>query len=77
MLECTHGMPSPKSCVDCMEEGPVSAPVTWSKVGAPFPARFASTCPRCDATTINVGDLVQRWDRGDDRTIYLHERCRP
>lgn len=76
-FECTHGMPSPKSCIDCMEEGPVAPPATWAKVGRPFPARFTSTCIGCDRTTIAVGDLLQRWDKGTDRTEYLHADCRP
>lgn len=26
MIACTHGMPSPASCVECMADGPVAPP---------------------------------------------------
>lgn len=26
ITECTHGMPTPASCIECMAEGPVASP---------------------------------------------------
>ncbi len=79
-LMCPHGMPSRASCVTCMEDGPVSTPATWARVGAIFPARYDGTCPGCDKV-IWPPDLVQRWDKGDGRlviaTIYTHPECSP
>lgn len=74
-LSCPHGYPSPKSCLDCMEDGPVEMPKTWQPVGSPFPARYDGECV-C-GSAIHPGDLVQRWDRGDEVTIYTERKCHP
>lgn len=79
ITECTHDlkMPKPSQCYRCMEDGPVAAPEQWAKVGSPFTATYAGTCIGCDAATIEAGQQIQRWDRGSDRTAYLHARCTP
>lgn len=74
-LTCPHGYPSPKSCIECMEEGPVAPPRVWHKVANPFPARYLDECT-C-GNTINVGDMLQRWDLGDEETKYLEVGCTP
>lgn len=75
---CPHGFAKAASCVDCMMDGPVAGPARWRRVGGAFPARFASVCAdeSCGGQ-LHVGSRVQRWDRGDERTVYCHERCRP
>lgn len=59
---CTHGMPSPASCVDCMQDGPVSAPapapeqllraVRW------LDARYDGQCARRPGHEIEPGDRI-------------------
>jgi hypothetical protein len=66
-------MPTPASCVDCMEEGPVAPPVRWKKIGGTFSAAYPGQCPAGDP--IEPGDLVQRWDLGSERTAYVHDDC--
>lgn len=75
-MNCPHGMPSPASCTDCMDEGPVTRPRRWAKVAGPFPAQYDARCPCGNA--IEVGERIQRWDHGrDGPTSYTHEGCRP
>lgn len=74
---CPHGMPKRNTCIDCMNEGPVSAPTKWLGVGVPFTARFDAECPSCEWPITAGRVLVQRWDFGDQRTIYTHRECRP
>lgn len=79
-LPCPHGMPNAATCLDCMEDGPVTvlepAP-TWRAEGPPFVARYNSVCIGCDRADIRGGvDRVQRWLRGD-HVAYLHEGCTP
>ncbi|HXH58441.1 hypothetical protein [Iamia sp.] len=71
---CTHGMPSPTSCVTCMEEGPVAAPARWVLIGAPFLAGFAGSCERC-VRPYAPGMRIVREDLGGQRTRYVHEEC--
>lgn len=61
ITQCTHGMPTPKACVECMAEGPVVDPapnshqplvvVRWST------ARFSGLCGRCYGA-IDPGDRI-------------------
>lgn len=76
-LPCSHGMPNAATCLDCMEAGPVTTPEVWVKVGGPFTAQFPSTCVGCNETSIEPRQQIQRWDKGADRTAYLHARCTP
>jgi len=75
-VDCPHGMPSPAACTDCMFDGPVAEPARWRPVGRPSFAVYDGVCIGCDATTITVGDRIQRWDKGH-RTAYLHDGCTP
>lgn len=75
-LSCPHGYASPKSCIDCMEDGPVELPKAWQRVGDPFTAHyFGRDCP-C-GRLVEEGQTIQRWDLGDEATVYTHARCRP
>lgn len=76
-LPCPHGMPNAAACVDCMLDGPVELPAEWEKIGGPFTAQHDGVCIGCDNATITAGQQVQRWDRGPNRTAYLHARCTP
>lgn len=71
-MVCSHNMPSPRSCVDCMEEGPVERPAKWWKVGLEFLAQYDGTCVGCDEP-IEVGDRVQKWDFGTE--THAHQGC--
>lgn len=73
---CPHGMPSPRSCFDCMEEGPVAPVERWWQQGLPFIAAYPGTCVGC-GDPFEVGDRIQRWDYGSQRTNYTHAACRP
>lgn len=69
-MTCPHGMPTPASCVECMEDGPVVEPAAWTSVGEPFYARYGGDCRAC-GKRFEATALVQRWDRGDE-TAYTH-----
>lgn len=70
-MNCPHGMPTPGSCFECMEEG--NLPVAkWKKVGYPFYGKFDNPCVKCGDSTLGV--LVQRYDKGDV-TKYPHYEC--
>lgn len=72
MRACTHGMPSPSSCLDCMDEGnlPPRPKPKYIAAQPAWPAMFPGRCPACDRR-IEVGDEITRTD--DD--VYVHERC--
>lgn len=61
MTPCTHGMPTPLACTECMAEGNIPPPHSrplhtgWSR---PLEARYAGRCRRCD-DTIAPGDLIR------------------
>lgn len=75
MSNCSHGMPNPKTCYDCMEEGNLEPP-KWERKGNAWFARFESTCPGCNKT-ISMGETVYRWDKEDKNTTYTHVFCSP
>lgn len=77
-MGCPHGMPTPGSCIDCMDEGLLPpATKTWAVIGPPFAAQFDGTCS-C-AEPIEIGMVIKRWDYGApaERTAYTHLRCNP
>ena len=56
---CTHGMPSPASCVDCMDEGPVaSLAKPWLETTRWMEARYLGRCASDDRHRIEPGDLI-------------------
>lgn len=75
MTACPHGYPKRSNCLTCMEDGPVADPPRWRPVGERFRAQYASWC-RCGEQIVQ-GDRVQRWDLGDEQTVYTHEGCAP
>lgn len=78
---CPHGMPSPRACFSCMEDGPVADPAKkWWRQGLPFLAQYPGTCVACHGG-YPVAARVQRWDFGSstvtERTGYTHAVCEP
>lgn len=71
---CRHGMPTPASCIDCMDDGNIALPpqrtTRLHPAGPAFTARHQGRCARCDEP-IEPGDTIRRWD--DD--LYRHEDC--
>lgn len=70
---CTHGMPSPATCFDCMEAGIMAPPPpkpTERRTGRAFQSRYDGSCPSC-TLPIRQGEFIQRttFDR------YHHEKC--
>jgi hypothetical protein len=66
---CTHGMPTPASCRDCMEDGNLPLPPREADLPV-VRARFARACPACDYR-IEIGDeIVATATEG-----WLHEGC--
>lgn len=75
MSGCTHGMPTPAACVDCMDEGPVAPPrrnTVPAREGWPIGAAFAGHCAGCNLP-INVGDRIVRVSNN----TWQHARCAP
>lgn len=71
---CSHGMPSPASCVECMyDDGLGAEPVAPLTVDGPaFAAKFGGDCTRCHLV-IHEGQRIVRLS--DER--YVHEGCAP
>ena len=63
-MNCAHGMPSPASCIDCMDEGPVVALARQRPlIARSIAARFDGRCDHC-RSRIDEGDplhLVEVW----------------
>ena len=75
-IACHHGMPSPGSCIDCMNDGnlPVE-PVERERRASNTPrvyCRFDGTCPVCNNPMTGLDYIVltthDRW---------VHEGCVP
>lgn len=59
-MDCPHGFPSRKSCVDCMMDGPVEEPKTIRRNLHPartMQAGYPGRCANCDAR-IDEGDTI-------------------
>ncbi len=58
---CTHGMPSPASCITCMEDGPVMAPrpdaTQLLRADRWITARYDGICAR-RSHNIEAGDRI-------------------
>lgn len=75
MTACTHGMPTPASCIDCHHDGnlpPTIPPNQVEQVERTFTARFRSECPGCSMPII-PGQAAARTTA--DRTF--HVGCAP
>lgn len=72
MSGCTHGMPTPASCIECMDEGLLPPPRRLSapEIQCTFTARYPGRCARCDRG-FSEGDQI---GYTVDET-YVHERC--
>lgn len=67
---CEHGMPSPASCVSCMEEVGLGAPERPASESPFVEARFNGTrCRMCEGT-IWVGDTIGAVESG-----WAHAGC--
>lgn len=73
MTACTHGMPSPASCVECMEEGnlPPTPRPEPDHVVATFRAKFEGSCRVC-GFAIQVGQVVHKLEPSE---TYVHAGC--
>lgn len=75
---CTHGMPTPAACVECMEEGvfpPAPPPPTTAgaeRSGPDIEARYDGHCRGCN-TAVHVGELICRTTHG----TYEHASHHP
>ena len=71
-------MPTPASCVDCMQDGPVEQPAVWVKEGRAFTSRYPGTCRACGRHH-DAGRTVQRWARRKGQrlleTVYVPVEC--
>lgn len=73
MTDCPHGMPTPASCLDCMDEGNLPpAPIEREERDYDFPAQHPGDCPSCHLP-INVGQRIVKTTLGR----YLHDDCLP
>ena len=73
MSPCTHGMPHPASCVECMADGnlaPPPPPPRLVTIGPPFTGRYDDHCNGCN-TGIHEGQLIVKMSDG----TYRHSRC--
>lgn len=72
---CPHGMPSPASCLECMEEGnlgPTARPAP-PKVGPVFVAQHDGHCGACNLP-LAAGQQARAVE-GPRSTYYVHDGC--
>lgn len=76
---CSHGMPTPAACVDCMYEGNVELPpAPRTEVVHRMVAKLAGDCPLCNLP-INVGDPIQLVQHTGPKSgaFWYHGWCSP
>lgn len=71
MIPCTHGMPTPLACTECMADGNIPPARPTGRSGQPFEARYPGRCVLCD-DTIDPGDLIHRHRRHGG---IAHDTC--
>jgi hypothetical protein len=73
--DCTHGMPTPASCVTCMEDGnlPPAPRPEPDHVVATLRAQYEGQCPSCNLP-IQVGAIVHKLEPSER---YVHTGCAP
>lgn len=75
ITDCPHGMPSPKSCFSCMEDGPVEPPPRPEParvILGPFTARYqGKACAGC-GFGVEPGERIALWSD----QAYRHDRAR-
>ncbi len=69
---CTHGMPSPASCIDCMDEGNMPPPEKAEAVTVEYTffAKYDGQCGGCNLP-ITPGQMVHHLSN----TRNVHEGC--
>lgn len=73
MSGCPHGMPTPGSCIDCINDGPLPPPPRPKRDGWPFTAEYdGPCCAPCPG--IDVGDRIVRMSDGTYRHVGTCER---
>lgn len=72
-MTCPHGMPTPASCVECMEEGNLPTGQRAATRSGPRPSATASFEGKCSACSwvIEVDDALVLSDEGE----WIHEEC--
>lgn len=64
---CTHGMPTPAACFECMEEGVLPPapppPPRPERDGPTIEAQYDTHCRGCN-TAIHAGELICRTTHG-------------
>lgn len=71
-MTCPHGMPTPKACLDCMDEGllpPPPRPEPERADSPPVTARFDANCPSCNLPMVTGKDRIVRTTR--DRWVHV------
>lgn len=72
-VTCPHGMPSPGSCVDCMNDGnlpPAPRPARPEVASKPFAARFPGHCRTCNMPIHEGQQIVRMTDES-----HRHDLC--
>lgn len=69
-VECTHGMPTPASCWECMEEGNLESKPKDERRPYFFAAKYEGYCTGCHET-IKVGQTIGQHPGFG----YIHEEC--
>lgn len=75
---CTHGMPSPASCFECMEEGVFVCArrseerPEVKRISEPFLARYPGYCRECD-TEIDEGEFIVKMTDGSYQHSTHHK----
>ena len=51
-MTCTHGMPTPASCIDCMDDDGLGVPTTAPErlEGPSIRSKYWTECRRCDGS---------------------------
>lgn len=74
-MTCAHGMPTPTSCVDCMDEGLLPTPARpepEQRDGRVISCNFGGHCGICNLPT-EVSELIVH----TTRNRWVHARCLP
>lgn len=81
MTACPHGMPTPASCIDCMDEGNIAP--RPQRLWRPDPewshwitADYASTCPIC-TDEVRQGETIARAISPSGSFHWVHPACLP
>lgn len=73
---CPHGMPTPGSCIDCMDDGNLPPPPKPKRAGWPFTAEHPGPCTGPPCPGIEPGDRIVRMSDGGYRHVGACEKVR-